>query len=77
MNPFDSNRDGRIDPLEQADQREFNYGDTNHDGRLNRAEFGRVDNPAEFNMYDTNHDGFVTTTEYAQGEYNTEHRYGF
>ncbi|CAF3923595.1 unnamed protein product [Rotaria sp. Silwood1] len=77
MNAFDFNRDGRLDALEQADQREFNYADTNHDGALTRAEFGRIKNPAKFDMYDTDHDGFVTSTEYARGEYLTEHIYGF
>ncbi|CAF4966076.1 unnamed protein product [Rotaria sp. Silwood1] len=73
MNAFDFNRDGRLDALEQADQREFNYADTNHDGALTRAEFARIKNPAKFDMYDTDHDGFVTSTEYARGEYLTEH----
>ena len=43
MSAFDSNRDGRVDFLEQTDQREFQAGDMNRDGALNRQEFGRVE----------------------------------
>ena len=43
MSAFDSNRDGRLDYLEQTDQREFQGGDVNHDGALNRQEFAHVE----------------------------------
>ena len=42
-----------IDPIAEFD--------TNHDGRLNRAEFGRL--LAAIAAWDRNHDGFVTPDE--------------
>lgn len=43
MSAFDSNRDGFINNLERQDAREFDRGDRNDDGALNRAEFARTD----------------------------------
>ena len=43
MSAFDGNHDGRINNAERSDAREFDRGDRNDDGALNRAEFGRVD----------------------------------
>ncbi len=43
MSAFDGNRDGFIDRLENNDAREFQGGDFNRDGALNRAEFSRVE----------------------------------
>ena len=43
MSAFDGNRDGVLNNAERSDAREFAQGDRNHDGALNRAEFGRVD----------------------------------
>ena len=43
MSAFDGNRDGFLSNAERSDAREFAQGDRNHDGALNRAEFGRVD----------------------------------
>jgi EF hand len=43
MSAFDGNRDGRLNNAERSDAREFDRGDRNDDGALNRAEFGRVD----------------------------------
>lgn len=43
MSAFDGNRDGVLNNLERNDAREFDRGDRNDDGTLNRAEFGRVD----------------------------------
>ena len=43
MSAFDGNRDGVLNNAERSDAREFAQGDRNHDGALNRGEFGRVD----------------------------------
>ena len=43
MNVFDSDRNGYLDPLEQADQNEFRYADVNRDGALNMQEFARIE----------------------------------
>lgn len=43
MSAFDGNRDGFLDYNERMDQAEFQFGDANHDGAMNRAEFGRVE----------------------------------
>ena len=43
MNAFDGNRNGFLDPLEQADQNEFRFADANRDGALNMQEFARVE----------------------------------
>ena len=43
MSAFDGNHDGRLNNAERSDAREFDRGDKNNDGALNRAEFARVD----------------------------------
>lgn len=43
MSAFDGNHDGRLSNAERSDAREFDRGDKNNDGALNRAEFARVD----------------------------------
>lgn len=43
MSAFDGNRDGYINPLEQADQNEFRFDDVNRDGALNFGEFARTE----------------------------------
>lgn len=43
MSAFDGNRDGFINNAERQDAREFDRGDRNNDGALNRAEFARTD----------------------------------
>lgn len=43
MSAFDGNRDGFLNPLEQADQNEFRFNDANRDGALNFQEFARAD----------------------------------
>ena len=48
MDTFDSNRNGRLDPLELADQNEFLHADVNRDGALNIQEFARVESMDTF-----------------------------
>lgn len=48
MSAFDGNRDGFLNNAERQDGREFNYGDRNNDGALNRSEFARVDSKCTF-----------------------------
>lgn len=43
MSAFDENNDGRMDMQERKDKMEFNYGDKDDDGAMNRQEFGRVE----------------------------------
>ena len=43
MSAFDGNRDGYLNPLEQADQNEFRFADANRDGALNFQEFARAE----------------------------------
>lgn len=43
MSAFDGNRDGRLDDNEKMDAFEFQAGDVNRDGALNRAEFARIE----------------------------------
>ena len=43
MAAFDSNRDGRLDPLEQQDRAEQRFADVDRDGALTRQEFSRVE----------------------------------
>lgn len=43
MSAFDANHDGRLDCNELRDQLEFRLADRDHDGYLNRKEFGHVE----------------------------------
>lgn len=43
MSAFDENRNGFLNRNEINDQREFQGGDFNRDGALNRGEFGLAD----------------------------------